>query len=460
MSRRCWPAEMTERAESREHLLISRSPRRRSTRPWSFSAARGRTGSRSSFTLYSMRQAIEEGYILDVLRGYQSYDTALKIARQDRRVPDEVEEGAARKGLMRWVKCTRPTSARRCRSSSSTSTPTSPTCWRARRRRWSVTNSRKAAVKYKKAIDAYIAKRAAEDASYNYRTWLPSPHRGEHGENEGGHRLGPAAGRGRRVHRGQPDPGAGSDLAAAFKGETYKIMLVANKFQTGFDQPLLSAMYVDKKLSGVTAVQALSRLNRTHRTVGGEQKHKTFSVIRLRQQARGHPRGVSSRNFTTRPPWRPRPTPMCRPPRHPSSPKAGIYTEEQVRERCPLWVRAEGATMRSPSRDQPGPCTASPAATPPALGRPGARSPSTPSGPVPQGRLHLRPAVRLPCHQIVDYGDPYMEMLSIFLRLLEKVIAHSLLGPPRVDLSDVRPGRGSGTPRTIPSIIPSTVTAS
>ena len=55
-------------------------------------------------------------------------------------------------------------------------------------------------------------------------------------------------------------------------------MLVANKFQTGFDQPLLSAMYVDKKLSGVTAVQTLSRLNRTHRTAGGEQKRKTFVI--------------------------------------------------------------------------------------------------------------------------------------------------------------------------------------
>ncbi len=55
-------------------------------------------------------------------------------------------------------------------------------------------------------------------------------------------------------------------------------MLVANKFQTGFDQPLLSAMYVDKRLSGVTAVQTLSRLNRTHRTAGGEQKRKTFVI--------------------------------------------------------------------------------------------------------------------------------------------------------------------------------------
>jgi type I restriction enzyme R subunit len=55
----------------------------------------------------------------------------------------------------------------------------------------------------------------------------------------------------------------GRSLARAFDTDEYNVMLVANKFQTGFDQPLLVAMYVDKKLSGVTAVQTLSRLNRT-----------------------------------------------------------------------------------------------------------------------------------------------------------------------------------------------------
>lgn len=56
------------------------------------------------------------------------------------------------------------------------------------------------------------------------------------------------------------------DLRTSFTGDKSKIMIVANKFQTGFDQPLLCAMYVDRILSGVTAVQTLSRLNRTYRT--------------------------------------------------------------------------------------------------------------------------------------------------------------------------------------------------
>ena len=56
----------------------------------------------------------------------------------------------------------------------------------------------------------------------------------------------------------------GRDIREAFKGEEYQILLVANKFQTGFDQPLLCGMYVDKRLAGIQAVQTLSRLNRAH----------------------------------------------------------------------------------------------------------------------------------------------------------------------------------------------------
>src|SRR5206468_3114827 len=56
----------------------------------------------------------------------------------------------------------------------------------------------------------------------------------------------------------------GRDIREAFKGDEYQILLVANKFQTGFDQPLLCGMYVDKRLAGIQAVQTLSRLNRAH----------------------------------------------------------------------------------------------------------------------------------------------------------------------------------------------------
>jgi len=60
------------------------------------------------------------------------------------------------------------------------------------------------------------------------------------------------------------NPGLKGDIREAFTGDDYRILLVANKFQTGFDQPLLCGMYVDKRLAGIQAVQTLSRLNRSH----------------------------------------------------------------------------------------------------------------------------------------------------------------------------------------------------
>lgn len=68
----------------------------------------------------------------------------------------------------------------------------------------------------------------------------------------------------------------GADLAAEFRRAEFRVMIVADKFQTGFDQPLLCAMYVDKRLPDVHAVQTLSRLNRTYRTPAGQVKDTTF----------------------------------------------------------------------------------------------------------------------------------------------------------------------------------------
>jgi type I restriction enzyme, R subunit len=65
-------------------------------------------------------------------------------------------------------------------------------------------------------------------------------------------------------HSSSLNPGLKGDIREAFKGDEYQILLVANKFQTGFDQPLLCGMYVDRRLSGIQAVQTLSRLNRCH----------------------------------------------------------------------------------------------------------------------------------------------------------------------------------------------------
>ena len=111
-----------------------------------------------------------------------------------------------------------------------------------------VTSSRKAAVRYKLAFDKYVAEQGYTDVA------ALVAFSGEVTDAESGLE---------KVTETSMNPGLkGRDLRDAFATDEYNVMLVANKFQTGFDQPLLVAMYVDKRLSGVAAVQTLSRLNR------------------------------------------------------------------------------------------------------------------------------------------------------------------------------------------------------
>jgi len=225
------------------------------------------------------------------------------------------------------------------------------------------------------------------------------------------------------------NPGAGSDLGAAFKGATYKIMLVANKFQTGFDQPLLSAMYVDKKLSGVTAVQTLSRLNRTHRTASGEQKRKTFVIDFVNK-----PEAIrlAFEPYFTNATLETETDPYVVVHLATKLAQAGIYTPEQGRGVAGLWVARKGNNALS--------AAISPAKNDFARRYAAAieADDKVTLNTLDLFRKDVSTYVRLYdfMSQIVDYGDPYMEMLSIFLRLLEKVIADSSWAA-EVDLSDV-----------------------
>jgi type I restriction enzyme R subunit len=108
-----------------------------------------------------------------------------------------------------------------------------------------VTGSRKEAVRYKLAIDEYIKVQGYRDVAtmVAFSGEVIDPESGPTPFNE--HNMNPGL--------------RGRDLRDAFDTDDYQIMLVANKFQTGFDQPLLCGMYVDKKLGGVATVQTLSR---------------------------------------------------------------------------------------------------------------------------------------------------------------------------------------------------------
>ena len=423
-------AEMTARAESPNisYFAFTATPKNKTLELF---GRKGPDGKPVEFHLYSMRQAIEEGYILDVLRGYQSYDTALKIAgRAESGAGNEVEETAARKGLMRWVKLHPTNISQKVEIIVEHFHINVAHLLEGRAKAMVVTDSRKAAVKYKKAIDAYIAKRAAQNPSYNYRTLVAFSGSVKMAEDEQwASDWGPQPSKDDEFTEANLNPGAGSDLAAAFKGATYQVMLVANKFQTGFDQPLLSAMYVDKKLSGVTAVQTLSRLNRTHRTAGGEQKRKTFVIDFVNKpediRAAFEPYFTNATLETETDPYIVI---------HLANKLAqtGIYTPEQVREVAELWVTRKGNNALS--------AAISPAKN--AFARRYAAAIEADDkltlNTLDLFRKDVATYVRLYdfMSQIVDYGDPYLEMLSIFLRLLEKVIAESAWAA-EVDLSDV-----------------------
>ncbi|OKJ52881.1 type I restriction endonuclease subunit R [Streptomyces sp. CB02115] len=423
-------SEMTERAESENisFFAFTATPKNKTLELF---GRKGPDGKPREFHLYSMKQAIEEGYILDVLKGYQSYDTALKIAGKAASGDGgEVEEATARKGLMRWVQLHPTNISQKVQIIVEHFHANVAYLLEGKAKAMVVTDWRKSAVKYKLAIDAYIDRRRAEDPAYNYRTLVAFSAGVTMAEDETWHSdWGPQPSKDDEFTEANMNPGAGADLAAAFKGETYKIMLVANKFQTGFDQPLLSAMYVDKKLPGVTAVQTLSRLNRTHRTAGGEQKRKTFVIDFANKpediKAAFEPYFKNATLETESDPYVVV---------HLAAKlaQAGIYAEDDVRKVAELWVTRKGNNALS-------------AAISPAqhdfrrrYARAIEEEDKVALNALDLFRKDVSTYVRLYdfMSQIVDYGDPYMEMLSIFLRLLEKVIAESAWAA-EVDLSDV-----------------------
>lgn len=215
---------------------------------------KGSSGKPEPFHVYTMQQAIEEGFILDVLQNYTPYKLAFKLTHNGQDYDSEgpqVAQSEALKELMYWVRL-HPTNIA-AKVSIIIEHFRENVAWRldGKAKAMVVTGSRKEAVRYKLAFDKYIAQRGYPDV----KAMVAFSGEVEDLENS------PTS-----FSESNMNPDLrGRKLAEAFKTDEYQVMLVANKFQTGFDQPLLVSMYVDKKLSGVTAVQTLSRLNRTAR---------------------------------------------------------------------------------------------------------------------------------------------------------------------------------------------------
>ena len=204
------------------------------------------------FHVYSMRQAIEEGFILDVLRNYTSYNVAFKLATGGKELDEqEVERSAAMKGLMSWVRLHPYNIAQKVQIVVEHFRSMIAPLLEGKGKAMVVVGSRLEAVRWQIAINKYI-----NEKGYPLKTLVAFS--GEVNDQESG----PDA---FRETSPELNPGlVGRDIRKAFDEDTFQILLVANKFQTGFDQPLLCGMYVDKRLAGIQAVQTLSRLNRCY----------------------------------------------------------------------------------------------------------------------------------------------------------------------------------------------------
>ncbi len=218
------------------------------------------------FHVYSMQQAIEEGYILDVLKNYTTYDTAFQIAetsKQHLRTAEDVtivDESEATKGLMRWVSLHPTNIAQKVQIIVEHFRTNVRHLLGGHAKAMVVTSSREHAVRYKEAIDAYIAKKGYDLATVVAFSGTLTAEQVPGVAFAGVEPPYSEA----NLNKGM----RGRTLPVAFGSDDFQVLIVANKYQTGFDQPLLSAMYVDKRLSGVTAVQTLSRLNRTYPSAG------------------------------------------------------------------------------------------------------------------------------------------------------------------------------------------------
>ena len=231
-----------------------------------------KTNMPKAFHVYSMRQAIEELFIIDVLKNYTNYKVAYKLAMKMDANDNEVDAKRAKVKLNQWVRLHDHNISQKVQLIVEHYKENVMDLLEGQAKAMVVTSSRKEAVRYKLGFDKYIAEMRKKGKGYQNINAMVA-FSGE-------------------VEFDNADPNAtelmdekftesnmnmglkGRDIPSAFDSDDYQVMIVANKYQTGFDQPKLCAMYVDKKLGGVECVQTLSRLNRTY-----PGKHETGTFV-------------------------------------------------------------------------------------------------------------------------------------------------------------------------------------
>jgi type I restriction enzyme R subunit len=212
----------------------------------------GASGMPEAFHLYSMRQAIEEGFILDVVKNYTTYATYYRLVKAVEDDPNLPKKKAAR-ALAKFMSLHPHNIEQKTEVMVEHFRRKVQSHLGGRAKAMVVTSSRLHAVRYMNAFERYIADNGYTDirALVAFSGTVKDPDTGLE-YTEPGMNTDCVSGK----------PISEKQLPERFASPDYQLLLVANKYQTGFDQPLLQAMYVDKRLDGVQAVQTLSRLNR------------------------------------------------------------------------------------------------------------------------------------------------------------------------------------------------------
>ncbi len=216
-----------------------------------------KTNKPEAYHVYSMRQAIEEGFILDVLKNYTNYKVIYKLKQKIEEKDDQVDAKKAKIKLNQWVRLHDHNISQKVRVIIEHFKKNVMGLLGGQAKAMVVTSSRKEAVRYKQAFDKYVA----EQKYANIQAMVAFSGEVDFSENDAdsSHLIG------KKFTESNMNLNLkGREMRKAFDSDDFQVMIVANKFQTGFDQPKLCAMYVDKKLGGVECVQTLSRLNRIY----------------------------------------------------------------------------------------------------------------------------------------------------------------------------------------------------
>lgn len=367
----------------------------------------GRKG--EPFHRYTMRQAIEEGFILDVLKNYVTYATYFRLLKACEEDPN-VERKKAARALAKYLRLHPHNIAQKTTIMVEHFHAVTRHKIGGRAKAMVVTGSRLEAVRYKQAFDNYIRERGyaiktlvafsgtVEDDKLKDVTYT------EEGMNAGIREK---------------------ELPERFASGEFQVLLVAEKYQTGFDQPLLHTMFIDKRLAGIQAVQTLSRLNRTH-----PLKEDTFILDfvpenreEVREAFRTYFEGAQMGDEVD-------PARLYEIKAELDS--SGVYLHEEVERFCAVYFKPRQKQSHADHQ-------AMNAALDPAVSRFTARqADDADEAELWRGKLSAFRNLYAFLSQVIPYQDSDLEKLYVFLRHLSSKLPHRQSGPSYDFDDDVR----------------------